>query len=113
VAVLTGEGVKAENDARFGGGLLALAAVLSGDGTKAAAGGATVTLLAALMGDGKGTGTVAPPIVYYPPIRWRRPMQAPVRQAFGGGTLRLYAVLTGGGTKTFESDDELVLALAA
>jgi hypothetical protein len=110
-AALDGDGTAAQAGAAVGGGTLATSAGFVGDGTKATVGGGVVVLSAHFAGKGTASGQVQPlPITSA--LRTARHHPLTIRRV-GGGHLALHVVLAGDGRKTTESDDELVMALAA
>ena len=86
--------------------------LFTSSGSKSA-GGVGLLATSASMGATGVASSSAPPIVYPPIRRWPiyRPQAAPFRM--GHGVMELEARMWAVGYKSFESDDELVLALAA
>jgi len=108
-ATLAGTGDKAEGDARSGTGTLAAVADLTGTGTKASDGEGSLVALVALNGTGVSSAAARP--TYGGSFRTYREARDDRRGS--GAPIQLHAHLYGTGVKSFEVDDELVLALAA
>jgi hypothetical protein len=105
-ATLTGTGRKAAS----GTGALAVTPVMARTGRKGARGTGALALTAAMAATGTAGGVVpvTPQHIYGTTLRRRRP-----ERHSGTGEMRLYPLMWATGVKTYESDDELVLALAA